>query len=102
MNRSKDLAIILGIRPEIRPSFDNGIICTSDLREFYPDFEEPNNFVKLLELLNKYIDIRCESSKSVIPQIIDKAIYVGTTNRSRFINKKEEFKQQAQLVNWEF
>ena len=68
----------------------------------YPDLTKPSNFVKLLDLLNAYLDIRCDCLMAVVPQIIDKAIFLASTNSSRFIEKKDKFKKQAQQTEWEY
>jgi len=56
----------------------------------------------LLDLLNAYLDIRCDRLIAVVPQIIDKAIFLASTNSSRFIDNKIKFKKQAQQTNWEY
>lgn len=45
-NLSKELCEICGIEPEIIEDYD------SNEYEIYPDFEQPENFVKLLKIAN--------------------------------------------------
>lgn len=107
-NKSEELARFLGIEPKeyFRP--DDEIYWGSkqetmrDIDVIYPNFTKPNNFMKLLDLLNTYLDIRCDCLIPVVPQIIGKAIFLASTNSSRFIDKKIKFKQQAQQTEWEY
>lgn len=46
-NLSKQLCKICGVKPKIIEDYD------SNEYEFYPDFEQPENFVKLLEIVSK-------------------------------------------------
>lgn len=127
MNKSEELARLLGIEPIFRIKgldwfnfkttehalefiekqknalYERGLIFSEkDIYKVYPDFTKPNNFVKLLDLLNAYLDIRCDRLMAVVPQIIDKSIFLASTNSSRFIDKKNKFKNQAQQTVWEY
>ena len=127
MNRSEELCKLLGIEPNwvnitckglecknkcnlfVLPSdkcrkIEKGEPCQHIYRykEIYPDLTTPSNFMKLLDLLNAYLDIRCDCLMAVVPQIIGKAIFLASTNSSRFIDKKDKFKKQAQATKWDY
>mgnify|MGYP003420084827 FL=1 len=82
-----------------RYHFDDYNICPQISIE-YVNFEKAENFVKLLNLLNAYLDIRCDCLMPVVPQIIGKSIFLASTNSSRFIDKKDKFKKLAQETEW--
>ena len=115
MNRSIELSELLGIKPRITywdNKSDTEIFSVAALemipperiytKDIYPDLTKPSNFVKLLDLLNAYLDIRCDCLMAVVPQIIDKAIFLASTNSSRFIDKKDKFKKQARATKWDY
>ena len=104
MNRSEELCKLLGIVPktEVTQIGESLGFCNTTIKKVYPDLTKPSNFVKLLDLLNAYLDIRCDCLMAVVPQIIDKAIFLASTNSSRFIEKKDKFKKQAQQIEWEY
>ena len=99
MNRSEELCKLLGIKGNPYVDYQPNVIST---KYAYPDLTKPSNFVKLLDLLNAYLDIRCDCLMAVVPQIIDKAIFLASTNSSRFIDKKDKFKKQAQATKWDY
>ena len=119
MNRSEELCKLLGIEPKCLDEEYSGCkyadddsrqcckkynknICEYSRFWIFPDLTKPSNFVKLLDLLNAYLDIRCDCLMAVVPQIIDKAIFLVSTNSDRFIGKKDKFKKQAQATKWEY
>ena len=114
MNRSEELCKLLGIEPKKEIAMHCGTNCSRhncimdrDCEHYkpigaYPDLTKPSNFVKLLDLLNAYLDIRCDCLMAVVPQIIDKSIFLASTNSSRFIDKKDKFKKQAQATKWDY
>ena len=75
MNRSEELAKLLGIEPKKEIAMHCGTNCNRhncimdrDCKHYkaigaYPNFTKPSNFVKLLDLLNAYLDIRCDFKK---------------------------------------
>lgn len=112
----KDIILckLLGIKPERHlvlvklysglSLFDNGLgQAVEDSTPIYPNLTQPNNFIKLLEIMNSIgYDLRVDKLLNYKQAIIGKAIYFASTNQSHFKEEKAIFKQQAQLVKWEY
>lgn len=117
---SERLAKLLKIQPVYKPSYDNGIVCTSDIRAFYPDFTNPNNFIKLLELgtdTNLVIAFRKEKDVySINKQEETSETITGLSLQKILIDyfirelggdslsdwKKKRIIQEAQRIKWEY
>jgi len=100
--KSEAVCKLLGIGPKIGPSFDNGIIQTSDLRAHYPDLTNPVNFVKLLKCLcavavplNAYVSF---STADPIQEILDETL--TRTCKLAESDILEKVKQKAALTAW--
>jgi len=84
--------------------------------EFYPDFEKPENFVKLLKLLHSWnlqilensvnigSYINGNSCETLEKALIDSVLrFNDSPSRTyRGINVFDELKQQAQQINWSY
>ena len=59
--------------------------------------------MKLLKIMNSIgYDLRIDKLLNYVPAIIDRAVYLASTNQSNFKLEKAEFKQQAQATKWDY
>lgn len=103
MNRSEKLAKLLGVEPK-KQEISNGVEFTGKYIEIYPDFEKPENFMKLQLLQLRFGALPFLSGYMfTLNTFIDAILYeVKETlldDRNKFI---EEYKQQAQQTEWEY
>ena len=120
MNKSEELAKLLGIEPIKKDCPHRGCrnhithpceVCNN--RRFiniYPDFTKPYNFVKLLEYLIEVTGIRFTKEMTTIglgigddfqSALLDYLIQLSN-GKGEYQIQYKRVKQQAQQVNWEW
>lgn len=125
MNKSEELAKLLGIKPkaycaqlqdnEYCSKFQGYMEeCKQNCIAIYPDFTEPSNFVKLLHLYKYYLNNSLELNKYsrnynehsniniYINQKIDKAIEIYHWAKEVLDVYNKDFIKQAQQTEWEY